>query len=458
MTPELVQEVKPLPATQLLDRALGTRLAAPLIWLVAALAIFINEWSHHSVESQRGERTQLLMARINGMEALQLLTNAESAQRGYLLTGREHYLEPYKATVQAMPEHLNPALDYLLAAGGDVALSGQELRTLIEQKLGELAATLDLYQRGLPEQALELLRSDIGKEGMDRVHEKLGKAFELASERDRKLAAQISAQSSLRRWVLNLVALLAGWAAWSYARRLALEQQQQVLTQRRLEEEVQARTADLRELSINLQTVQEAERARLSRELHDEMGSLLTATKFELLRLRKASDEAQRGERLQQVAQRLDEIVAIKRRIIEDLRPSALQHLGLTNALELLCREVGERTGLQIELRLQGLRLADEAEITLYRLVQEALTNVQKYAKAQRVEVQLQAQGGELLLQVADDGQGFDTRAPRVARHGLAGMRHRVEALGGQFELHSAPGQGTQVRARLPLPQLQPAG
>lgn len=445
---------------KLLDRALRTRLAAPVIWLAAVLAIFVNEWSHHIVEAQRSERSQLLLARLNGMEALQLLTNAETAQRGYLLTGREHYLEPYDAAVRDMPGHLNPALDFLLTSGGDVALSGQELRTLIEQKLGELAATLDLFQRGMPEQALELLRSDIGKEGMDSVRAKLTKAFDLASARDRQLSAEIAAQSSLRRWTLNLVALLGGWAAWSYSRRLAKEQLEQVQTQRRLEEEVQARTADLRELSINLQTLQEAERARLSRELHDEMGSLLTATKFELLRLRKATDESQRAERLQQVVVRLDEIVAIKRRIIEDLRPSALQHLGLTNALELLCREVGERTGLQIQpqLQLQGLRLADEAEITLYRLVQEALTNIQKYAKARQVTVVLQTGPSELVLEVADDGQGFDTRAPRVARHGLAGMRYRVEALGGRFELQSAPGQGTRVRAHLPLPQVQPAG
>ena len=117
----------------------------------------------------------------------------------------------------------------------------------------------------------------------------------------------------------------------------------------------------------------------------------------------------------------------------------------------MLCQEVGERLGSAVACELQDVALAADAQLTVYRLVQEALTNVQNYASARQVGVVLRQQAGEALVTVEDDGVGFDLAGARIGRHGLAGMRYRVEALGGRMQLASAPGQGTRVSAWLPL-------
>ena len=119
-------------------------------------------------------------------------------------------------------------------------------------------------------------------------------------------------------------------------------------------------------------------------------------------------------------------------------------------ALEILCREFSERSGIAVDAALQPVRLAPGAELTVFRLVQEALTNVAKYAKASRVELQLDGGDGQVRVSVRDDGVGFQARGARAGSHGLLGMRYRVEAERGQFQLQSAPGRGTTVSARLP--------
>ena len=435
----------------MLHRLLTARLATPGILLLMLLAVFLNEHSHQRTDALRADRVALLQARLSGMEAMQLLTDAETSQRGYLLTGHDAYLAPYEAAIAALPQRLAPTLEFLQGAGADAASQAQEARQLIDLKLSELATTIALQREGRRDQAVEMVQTGIGKDGMDRLREKLRGALDTAAKRDNALGVATSAELQLRRWTINALAVLSALAAVAYVRKLANEARTNADARQRLEVEVQARTADLRELASNLQTVQEVERARLSRELHDELGGLLTAAKFDLVRLRNARDPAQVAERLLQASRRLDDVVAIKRRIIEDLRPSALQHLGLKKALELLCREVAERLGTPVLARLDEVELSDEAELTVYRLVQEALTNVQKYAGADQVAVALAAGSDRLTVSIEDNGAGFDVQASRVARHGLAGMRHRVESFGGQLQLDSAPGRGTRITASLPM-------
>ncbi len=432
-------------------RLLTARLATPAIVLLMLMAVALNERSHQRTDALRTDRLALLQARLSGMEAMQLLTDAETSQRGYLLTGHEDYLVPYEAAVGQLPKRLGPTLDFLQGAGADAASQALEARQLIDLKLSELATTIALQREGRRDQAVEMVQTGIGKDGMDRLREKLRGALDAAAKRDSALGVATSSELELRRWTINGLAVLSALAAVAYVRKLANEARTNADARQRLEAEVRARTADLRELASNLQTVQEVERARLSRELHDELGGLLTAAKFDLVRLRNAREPAQVAERLQQASRRLDEVVAIKRRIIEDLRPSALQHLGMKKALELLCNEVAERLGVPLQAQLDEVELSDEAELTIYRLVQEALTNVQKYARASQVAVALTAGTQQLTVRIEDNGAGFDVQASRVARHGLAGMRHRVESFGGQLELDSAPGRGTRITATLPM-------
>ena len=222
----------------------------------------------------------------------------------------------------------------------------------------------------------------------------------------------------------------------------------------RLEQEVAARTAQLKELAQHLQTIREDERSRLARELHDELGALLTAAKLDVARLKSrlgASASADAAERLAHLNEALNGGIALKRRIIEDLRPSSLSNLGLVAALEIQLREFAARSEIAVVDQLEPVEVSPAAQLTIYRLVQEALTNVVKYAKASEVVVTLQApSGGGALVSVRDNGVGFDTDVPRLARHGLIGMRYRVEAEGGTMRLSSKPGEGTLIEATLP--------
>ena len=220
----------------------------------------------------------------------------------------------------------------------------------------------------------------------------------------------------------------------------------------RLEAEVAERTTQLTDLTYHLQMAREDERARLARDLHDELGALLTSAKLDAARIRArlAGSAPEALERLAHLTLTLDGVIALKRRITEDLRPSSLGHLGLVVTLEILAREFTERCGVPVQLALQPVKLGAGAELVAYRMVQEAMTNLTKYAQAQQVWITLAPCAGRVELSVRDDGVGFDATAPQQSRYGLVGMRFRVEAEGGSLQVHSAPGQGTRIVMVLP--------
>ena len=260
---------------------------------------------------------------------------------------------------------------------------------------------------------------------------------------------------------LLLLLLLLLWAMLRYRRQTLVLRARQLELQRllqvehdRLEIEVAQRTAQLTGLAQRLQTAREDERNRLARDLHDELGSLLTSAKLDAARIRSRLAAGQAPEALERLAHRvstLDSVIALKRRITEDLRPSALSHLGLVATLEILAREFGERSGVAVHCDLHPVALAPSCELTAYRLAQEAVNNLSKYAGAKNVWLSLAPQGHQAQISVRDDGTGFDTRTLDASANGLVGMRYRVEAEGGTLSVVSAPGQGTLIRALLPL-------
>jgi signal transduction histidine kinase len=274
--------------------------------------------------------------------------------------------------------------------------------------------------------------------------------------------AQDQVEQSLRlaRAGIAIVAVAALVAFALYLRqttrlKLAGEQQQAALQQERdlLETQVRERTASLAQLATHLQQVREEERGHLARELHDELGALLTAAKLDVARLKSrlgAQLAPEVSQRLQHLTETLNSGIALKRRIIEDLRPSSLANLGLTAALEILAREFSERSGIEIASSLEPVQLDEGTQLTVYRIVQESLTNVGKYAEASQVDIGVREYSNHIEVEIRDDGKGFDVRSTKPSTHGLAGMRHRVEAAGGRLTVHSQPGQGTRIQASLP--------
>jgi signal transduction histidine kinase len=199
---------------------------------------------------------------------------------------------------------------------------------------------------------------------------------------------------------------------------------------------------------------QEQERKRLARELHDETGQALTSILLGLKPLEQAAasddDRAAAASLRELVVSTLQDV----RRLAVELRPSALDDFGLAAAVERLAETFREQTGMRVDLEsnLGDERLPPEVETVLYRIVQEALTNVVKHAEASRVSILLTGKDGGVAAVVEDDGHGFDPQATGDAGLGLVGMRERVVLAGGRLQIESAAGAGTTLAAEVPLP------
>ena len=198
---------------------------------------------------------------------------------------------------------------------------------------------------------------------------------------------------------------------------------------------------------------QEQERARLARELHDETGQALTSI---LLGLKGLEDVVDTSEGSASVAALRELVVSTLRNVrglAVELRPTALDDFGLVPALERLADTFREKTGVEvaIEAQLGEARLEPSLETTLYRLVQEALTNVLKHAEARHVSISLVRKDGSVSAVVEDDGRGFSPETPRREALGLVGMRERVGLVGGRISIESAPGAGTTLAVEVPV-------
>jgi len=228
------------------------------------------------------------------------------------------------------------------------------------------------------------------------------------------------------------------------------------LAQTDLYRRLATRTGELTRLSARMVQQHEAERRRLSRELHDETAQVFSAVKMELGVLREGIAPPERP-RLDQVLALIDAGIRTIRNVTNDLRPSLLDDLGLLPALRSLAAEFAERSGVDATFSapasLPGL--SSEAELALFRALQEALANVARHAEATTVEIGLSASGGRVLLQVRDDGRGFPAEPleayERRGHMGLAGMRERIGALGGSVRTRKAPGGGALVEVSVPV-------
>lgn len=227
------------------------------------------------------------------------------------------------------------------------------------------------------------------------------------------------------------------------------------ITQRRRQARDEARHRDeLRHLSANVVEAREEERRRIARELHDELGQRLTALKMELSSLGPAAARRSYDGRVANMLDMIDDTVAAVRRIAADLRPMMLDDLGLNAAIEWLARDAARRMGIEITVRLgeDDPPLSEGAAIALYRMVQEALTNVARHARATDVSIEMRLQGPELVLSVRDNGVGFpDPSTQQDGRYGLLGIRERAYMLGGRIEVDNPPGGGGRLTVRLPL-------
>jgi signal transduction histidine kinase len=292
------------------------------------------------------------------------------------------------------------------------------------------------------------------------VAEELGKLNEENFESRRRALNQSVYNLQYDIWETILTALVVGAviAGASIFRITALEKES--AEHQKATEQAQER---LRQLSQQLVSSQEQERKALSRELHDEIGQLLTALRMELgnmERLRAASG-ADLGPHLDQAKKLAETTLKTTRDIAMGLRPAMLDLLGLGPALEWQAREFSRRYNTPIQLEVDGdlKDLSDRHRTYLYRIVQEGLTNCARHAQAKNIRVRLEDANGQVALTVEDDGVGFDAHKGVVYGLGLLGLTERVRELAGNIAIESQPGKGTKLAVVLPVSrETQPTG
>ena len=433
---------------------LRKRYALPFIFLLAAALLWVSEKTYRDTTSTLGGGIALTDARIKSLRLMQLLTQTENAEWAYLLSADPQQLAQYNAVKSELLSAQGEVMAFFAASGADGEAASRRLSNLTRLKLTHSDQTLQLVRDGKQAAALQMAKDDFQRRNSEALRTELNTQLTRAAQLQQTARTSIYDALHINRVAVGLLTLSTLLSLFWLVRQLHRQDQQRLNQEaalrkegERLELEVVRRTARLSELAKHLQTVRETERAHLARELHDELGALLTACKLEIARARnKKTDPTGMQLGIDRINNHLNDGIALKRRIIEDLRPSALSNLGLEAALANLCREMSERLGVPVRLFNVDFSLSAEADLAVYRFVQEALTNISKYAHATEVKVTLNVVGANAVVAVTDNGVGFEPQETYVGHHGLSGMQFRAESLGGKMEVQSRPGQGCTVR------------
>lgn len=392
-----------------------------------------------------------------------LVTDAENGLRGYFLSSEETDLGPLR-TAQRELDGQFASLKILLADNPSQLKNLAQLQTLVIRRVKLMNQGLDVYRHGGLDDIVAISHTQDDRAHMDEIRLQV---VIMTGEQNELLAARSAVfydtyrQGALQGLGINVAALVVlvlfynlirrGFRARLWAEH-ALQQ-----TNDTLESLVAARTEQLSVLSRHLIRVSEDEKARLARELHDEMGANLTAIGMHLATVgaQLKASHPEHAATLARTRATLVETVELKRRIVEDLRPSLLDNLGLGAALQSYCDDFARATQLDCDVLIDGH--VDDAgpmqSIALFRITQESLNNIAKYARARNVIVHLAREGDTFALEISDDGVGIaDDAMRRPKSHGLIGMRERALLLGGTLAVErGVNGRGTSVQATIPI-------
>ncbi len=444
------------------NKTLKLWLTLSAIFIISGITVGVVLYSLYQDEVLV-ERITVIRERLASLASIRTwVIDSETARRGYLITGNASFLEPLAAARERLTDTQKTLRSQLIADASMLELNSTLERqitlhyehikaTLARAAQGNFSQAEQMVSRGQDQKIMEQIRGVIGE--MEAYHQ--DKLIVASEDRRAVMLWARLATIALGGLILVLITTLA----YIIDRELRLRE----LYQKELNQEVERLAAELREraeeldtLSTYLQNSIEKERAQLARDLHDEFGGLLTALKIELAWI-EGKAEAYDGtlmERTRQVSERVNALIDLKRRVIENLRPSLLDNLGVEAALSWYAKDVTERAGLALELDIDTMaeRPASEISIALFRIAQEAISNTLKYAQATTVRLSLKMQNQQLRLMIADNGVGIDlgARAGKTLTHGLAGMKHRALTLRGKFFIESAPGRGTSIIAEIP--------
>jgi signal transduction histidine kinase len=429
--------------------------------LLAIALVVLGFWV---TETRRAEARVLADQLRDRQEVMRLLAEtgyrvleAESAQRGFILTGEAKYLEPMDsglAAARALLEELEASY---------ARLAPHEMQVLkgvnedLEVKAREMNDSVTLAKQGLRQQPLDLVKTDLGLDQMSAISAALaslrGREFDRFEQGLGEWASvtRLNTMINLSGMVFTTILLLVlGLLATRDIRR-------RETFASHLASQVDASTAELRDLSRHMSRVAEAEKHALARELHDELGGLLVAMRIDLAQLRKrigTSDDPDVRSRWERVEQSLAQGLELKRRVIEDLRPTLLDNMGLFTALRWLAQQRAEQTRLTLEMEGldEDIDVPSETAIAVFRTAQEAIANIVKHSGATRFAIKARV-GERLTLEISDDGKGIPEGAERrTGAHGLRQMRFRMDAVGGSLSVAPRLPRGTIILLSVALP------
>ena len=422
----------------------------------------------HNLQSLKGANTlQGQTARVGDrLQYLNVLVmDAESSLRGYFISGLDVYIGPLH-TAEVQVEKELKELEGLLADSPSQQKNLVQLRSLIKHKLSNMNEAMQVYRQAGLSDIVKIAKASEGRATMDEIRFLI---VIMVKEQNEVLAARSAAfyqeyqkavmlGIGINAMAILVLALFYRLVRRSYFVRIEAERALQVANEN-LESMVARRTEQLSILSRHLIRVSEEEKAKLARELHDELGANLTAISMDLTVVtdKIKHEQPELARMLQRARTTLLDTVELKRRIVENLRPSLLDNLGMAAAIESYCAEFASVSRLDCVTNIEGA--VDEATpthaIAVFRIVQESLNNIVKYAQAEHVVVRLARVDNAIALQIIDDGVGIaiDTIA-KPKSHGLLGMRERALLLGGTLTIgRGADDKGTRIEAWIPLPE-----
>ena len=402
--------------------------------------------------------SEINQKRIDRLDQLWvLLVDAEASALSFLLMRNDVYLEPYRSTAARL-EPLMASMNFDIPPGSDDHADLQVLRRLVDAKFQYLG---EMLSRGRAPVVLSEEYGELGKQLMDEIRVRLA----VLKARREKAHQDLENMYLARAEKIQYVGYALGVGSMLLIIALFVVQQRQVALRARiqdllktentrLEAKVQARTVELSNLASNLTKAQEEERQHIARELHDEMGSALTAAKMDAGWLRRSlggqvDDPVQ--ERLLRLIENIGSTITLTRRLVDDLQPPLLKGLGLVEALRSLGQQFEMDVPIQMSFPDRELHLTEEQSLALFRVAQESLNNIRKYAKASQAWLSLSQEKGAVCLCIRDNGIGFDTQDIELHGHGIAGMKHRAQMFSGRLELSASPGQGTRIKVHLPV-------
>ena len=449
-------------------RTIGWRvsLALMLCALGAIFAIYatqnwirIAEDQGVDIGSTRSRILLLYRLRVQVLEA-------ESSQRGFLVNGSPIYLSPYNDAIQNARRLIEDLADQYRNVPESVPARNraeiQQLSVQIGEKISEMDLSLDFGRKNDLGRARDIIATDRGLKASSQITEHINNI--IAAE-----TGALTDQREARKWMISglRLSVTLGWlmviglVIWSLRRLLnelnikTSEAQALQARQSELDEIVAERTSMLQRLAIEYQVDVERERSKLARDLHDELGAILTATKMDISWVqRQLGDSSPKViTKLEKTISNLDQGIQFKRRVVQDLHPSLLATFGLVAAMRSLAEDAAQRCQWALDLTLpdEDTRIDDVLGLIAYRILQETLNNATKHSQATQVSVSMLVDEEHLKLEIEDNGVGMNMDVLPEGTHGLQGMRHRVIAIGGRIEIRSQPGQGVFTRALLPL-------